>query len=215
MKTDDIKDGERYPSRIGGADFYVHQLHRSHTGAVNAVSFSRVDDNAMRHVTPEDFAGMAGEADEGGRRIGSASHVLIPTQCSDDVIAAIVAAMPRLTSEHVATVYAKLVRAAGIAFKDSPLTLPGESVEFLDPLGDFLREVYDEAHRAAALFPGDTLRTLAFSEEAGELVKAVLDESPERVRREAVQTAAMAARIVLDGDGSVVEWRKAKGLAPL
>ena len=42
-----------------------------------------------------------------------ASHVLMPAQCPDDVIAAVVAAMPQLSPEHVATVYAKLIRAAG------------------------------------------------------------------------------------------------------
>lgn len=82
-------------------------------------------------------------------------------------------------------------------------------------LGLFLADVRKEAERARGLFPGDTLRTLAFAEEAGEVVKAVLDESPERVRKEAVQVAAMAARIVLDGDGSVVQWRADKGLAQL
>lgn len=181
-----------------------------------------------------------------------ASHVLMPAQCPDDVIAAVVAAMPQLSPEHVATVYAKLIRAAGtpppadpaaylilrkgrvvgfdfperantgkLAEDEAlvPVSVASYSASYVavdsDPLGQFLREVYDEALRAGTLFPGDTLRTLAFSEEAGELVKAVLDESPERVRHEAVQAAAMAARIALDGDGSVVEWRKAKGLAPL
>jgi hypothetical protein len=76
----------------------------------------------------------------------------------------------------------------------------------------FLAEVEAELARARAKFPGDVVRTLAFSEEAGELVKAVLDEDAANVRKEAVQAAAMAARIVLDGDGSVTEWRERKGL---
>jgi hypothetical protein len=43
----------------------------------------------------------------------------------------------------------------------------------------------------------------------------VLDENSAQVRKEAVQTAAMAARLVLDGDGTVREWRDACGLDPL
>lgn len=44
------------------------------------------------------------------------------------------------------------------------------------------------------------------------MCKAVLDESAECVRKEAVQTAVMAARVVIDGDGSVRAWRAEKGL---
>lgn len=84
-----------------------------------------------------------------------------------------------------------------------------------DPVDVFLDEVRAELIRARAKFPGDRIMTLAMSEEAGELVKAVLDEPAANVRKEAVQTATMAARIVLDGDSSVNEWRAAKGLDPL
>lgn len=79
----------------------------------------------------------------------------------------------------------------------------------------FLAEVRAELTRARALFPGDRIMGLAMVEEAGELVKAMLDEPAAAVRKEAVQTAVMAARIALDGDGSVREWRAAKGLDPL
>lgn len=84
-----------------------------------------------------------------------------------------------------------------------------------DPVDAFLDDVRAELIRARAKFPGDRIMTLAMSEEAGELVKAVLDEPAANVRKEAVQTAAMAARIVLDGDSSVNDWRAAKGLDPL
>lgn len=79
----------------------------------------------------------------------------------------------------------------------------------------FLAEVRNEILRARTLFPGDRIRGLALAEEFGELCKALLDESADRVHKEAVQTAAMAARIALDGDGSVREWRTEKGLDPL
>ena len=79
----------------------------------------------------------------------------------------------------------------------------------------FLSEVRAELTRARSKFPGDRIMTLAFSEEAGELVKAVLDEPAAAVRKEAVQVATMAARVVLDGDSSVNAWRAERGLDPL
>lgn len=79
----------------------------------------------------------------------------------------------------------------------------------------FLAEVRAELTRARGLFPGDRIMTIALAEEFGELCKAVLDEPAERVRKEAVQTCVMAARVVLDGDSSVNEWRATKGLDPL
>lgn len=84
-----------------------------------------------------------------------------------------------------------------------------------DPVEDFLDQVRAELAHARSKFPGDRIMTLAMAEEFGELVKAVLDEHSSDVRKEAVQTAAMAARVVLDGDASVDDWRAAKGLDPL
>lgn len=84
-----------------------------------------------------------------------------------------------------------------------------------DDLDEFLSKVRAEVIRARQLFPGDRIMTLALAEEFGELVKAVLDESSENVRKEAIQTAAMAARVVLDGDSSVIGWREDKGLDQL
>jgi hypothetical protein len=79
----------------------------------------------------------------------------------------------------------------------------------------FLAEVRAEILRARAKFPGDRVVTVALAEEFGELCKAVLDESAANVRKEAVQTATMRARLALDGDGSVGDWRAQKGLDPL
>lgn len=92
---------------------------------------------------------------------------------------------------------------------------PAEAVRQATAEEVFLAQVLDEVLRARAKFPGDRVMGLALAEEFGELIKAVLDESPERVRKEAVQTAAMCVRLVLDGDGSVKEWRAARGLAPM
>lgn len=79
----------------------------------------------------------------------------------------------------------------------------------------FLAEVRAELIRARQKLPGDRVMAIALMEEVGELAKAMLDEPAANVRKEAVQTAVMAARIVLDGDGSVRDWRWFKGLDPL
>lgn len=79
----------------------------------------------------------------------------------------------------------------------------------------FLAEIRAELVRARAKFPGGRIMGLALAEEFGELVKAMLDEPAAAVRKEAVQTAVMAARVALDGDSSVTGWRAERGLDPL
>ena len=84
-----------------------------------------------------------------------------------------------------------------------------------DDVESFLNEVRAELLRARLKFPGDRIMTIALAEEFGELCKAVLDEPAANVRKEAVQTAVMAARVVLDGDSSVTAWRAERGLDQL
>ncbi len=79
----------------------------------------------------------------------------------------------------------------------------------------FLSDVRAEFHRGREKFPGNELKTVALSEEFGELVKAVLDEAAADVRKEAVQVAAMCLRLVIDGDSSVDGWRERNGLDAL
>ncbi|WP_020201897.1 hypothetical protein [Cupriavidus sp. WS] len=81
-----------------------------------------------------------------------------------------------------------------------------------DPTMRFMADVSAELRRARAKFPGDRIMTIALAEEFGELCKAILDEPGANVWKEAVQTAVMAARVAIDGDSSVDEWRSAKGL---
>lgn len=76
----------------------------------------------------------------------------------------------------------------------------------------FLGDVAEGLRRARSLFPGDKVMTIALLEEAGELAKALLNEGPAAVWREAVQVAVMAARVAIDGDGSIDGWRTLQGL---
>lgn len=76
-------------------------------------------------------------------------------------------------------------------------------------------EISAELRRARAKFPGPDATLAALMEEVGEVAKATVDESRERVRKEAVQVAVMAIRLILDGDATLDEFRRSKGLDPL
>jgi hypothetical protein len=76
----------------------------------------------------------------------------------------------------------------------------------------FLCDMEAELRRAREKFPGDRIMSIALAEEFGELMKAMLDEPGANVWKEAVQVAIMAARVAIDGDSSVDDWRDAKGL---
>lgn len=78
-----------------------------------------------------------------------------------------------------------------------------------------VEEILAELHRARAKFPGDNVTTLALVEEVGELATAAFSESAANVRKEAVQVACMAMRVVLDGDVTLVDWRRINGLDPM
>ncbi len=76
-------------------------------------------------------------------------------------------------------------------------------------------EIREELGNARAKFPGDNVTFAALVEEVGELAKATFEEPRENVRKEAVQVAVMAVRMVLDGDCTFDDWREIKGLDPL
>jgi len=90
-----------------------------------------------------------------------------------------------------------------------------EARQSRNAVGKFLADVAAEIERARSKFPGDNLTMIALMEEVGEVAKAALDESPEALRKEAVQVACMAARMALDGDGSTTAYREKRGLAPI
>lgn len=67
--------------------------------------------------------------------------------------------------------------------------------------GRFLLDVQLEAKRARAKFPAKKQPTFtALVEEVGEVAKAFLDESPDRIYEECVQVAVMAMRCATEGD---------------
>jgi hypothetical protein len=78
--------------------------------------------------------------------------------------------------------------------------------------GLFLADVETELARARRLFPGAPVTYIAMGEEVGKLARALMDESGQQVWKEAVQVAVMAARVAIDGDGSLDALRKKRGL---
>ena len=80
----------------------------------------------------------------------------------------------------------------------------------------FLDEVFAEFLRARAKFPHPNPSVAALTEEVGELARAVLSRPLVEVRAEAVQVAAMALRIAVEGDPTLDPFREARdeGLLP-
>lgn len=69
-----------------------------------------------------------------------------------------------------------------------------------DRFGEFIADVVGEVNRAIVKFPEPDASMCALTEEVGELAKALMDEPRDRVWKEAVQVAAMAARVAVEGD---------------
>lgn len=75
-----------------------------------------------------------------------------------------------------------------------------------------IAEIETELAAARKKFPNPSLSMTALTEEVGELAKALLDESPDRVRKEATQVAVMAIRVATEGDPSHNDLRTARSL---
>ena len=82
-------------------------------------------------------------------------------------------------------------------------------------LDQLIRDIRNELQRARTKFPGKNVTFAALVEEVGELAKATFEEPRANVRKEAVQVAVMAMRMVLDGDHTFDAWRELKGLDAL
>lgn len=77
---------------------------------------------------------------------------------------------------------------------------------------EFLADVAIEVARARAKFPGCEGLHAALAEEAGEVATALMDKPRSEIYKEAVQTAAMALRIALEGDPLFDGIRARRGL---
>lgn len=68
-----------------------------------------------------------------------------------------------------------------------------------------------EVCRAREKFPGNRLLLAALTEEVGELAKAMLQDRPsDEIRREAIQVACVAIRIIEEGDSSFTNLTEAE-----
>ena len=74
-------------------------------------------------------------------------------------------------------------------------------------MNQFFIDANTELERARVKFPSSNLCFSALIEEVGELAQAMLKvragkQPKERIREEAIQVAAMAARVAIEGDPS-------------
>jgi len=84
--------------------------------------------------------------------------------------------------------------------------------EMPDDLVRFLALVGNEVMRARKKFPKPHGLMTALTEEVGEVAKALLDEPWSRVEEEAVQAAAMCARLALETDPTLTPLRTKRGV---
>jgi uncharacterized protein YodC (DUF2158 family) len=85
-------------------------------------------------------------------------------------------------------------------------------IEFDKSVDQVFSEIADELRFAREKFPGKNVTFAACVEEVGELAKATFEEPAANVRKEAIQVAVMAIRMVVDGDHTFDAWRELKGL---
>lgn len=71
----------------------------------------------------------------------------------------------------------------------------------------FLDAVFREVDFAREKFPSSECSLAALTEEVGELAQACMDESADAIFAEAVQVAAMALRVAVEGDPTLVPYR--------
>ncbi len=76
----------------------------------------------------------------------------------------------------------------------------------------FASDMQRECGLGMVKFPESRMLLAALMEEVGELSRAILSEKPEQVYAEAVQVAALAARIACFGGSDIDDYRMAHGL---
>ena len=72
----------------------------------------------------------------------------------------------------------------------------------------FLDKAYEEVLRARKKFPSSEGSVAALMEEVGELSQAMMEKPWDEVVAEALQVAAMACRVAIEGDPSLDNVRK-------
>lgn len=82
----------------------------------------------------------------------------------------------------------------------------------LDP--DLHQAVNAELERARTKFPDSEGAMCALTEEVGELAKALLDESPSRIKAEGIQVICMVVRLLSEGDRTLDSYRAKRGQVP-
>ena len=97
---------------------------------------------------------------------------------------------------------------------DCPWPRVGQSVLMTGKEEQFLYLVMMEVNRARKKFPKPDGLFRALTEETGELAKAFADEPGLAVMQEAVQVAATAMRIALEGDPTLDFEREENELSP-
>lgn len=97
--------------------------------------------------------------------------------------------------------------------KPDPTKILGPDADMLTPEDlIFLEGVTSELVRARAKFPSSIHSHAALVEEVGEVSKALISESLDCVKTEAVQVAVMALRVAVEGDASFAVFRNMKHL---
>ena len=76
---------------------------------------------------------------------------------------------------------------------------------------ELARDIDTEVAMARQKFPDPRGLMMALTEEVGEVAKALADESPERIREECIQVAAMAIRLAEEGDPTQDWIREQRG----
>ena len=80
-----------------------------------------------------------------------------------------------------------------------------------DGTDELINEITIELQFAVAKFPENIFIFPALIEDVGELAKALMEESPDRIRAEAIQVAVMAIRIIQEGDRDITQRRIIRG----
>lgn len=84
---------------------------------------------------------------------------------------------------------------------------PGKGLKAMDKLEKMFADIRQEIEDTRQIFPGNHHKMAVLSEEVGELAQALLQNEYDgqpviNVYREAVQVAAMAIRLAIEGDHS-------------